>query len=261
MCKELNDNEKIDLVMIQNMGISELAQRLRMFNLEKNYQDIIKNANSSNPTYEDFVKSILTEEMNATIVRYSKNRIRRSQIKEGKNISNFELNHFPQETISLIRNLYNLDFVDSNKNILLIGSHGTGKTHLGYALIDAICYKGKTGYATCTKNMCRELVLAHKLGNWNEIAKTYLNCDVLFLMDVGTITLEREEVEALYEIIALRDGKGSIIIESCFSPKDWLDRMNHDKILVTGITDRLFEHGVIVKLEVGSYRLKGINNN
>ena len=65
----------------------------------------------------------------------------------------------------------------------------------------------------------------------------------------------------MYEIIALRDGKGSIIIESCFSPKDWLERMNHDKILVTGITDRLFEHGVIVKLEVGSYRLKGINNN
>lgn len=242
--------------MVDNDKLFELAKSLQLFNLANNSEELIKKAIDENLSIKDAITFFLTEEYNDKQHRFALNRISRAQINQTMSFENFDFSRLSSTDETLVRNIMNTDFIGNNENFIFIGHHGLGKTHLGTALVRKACFDGKTGYSDFTKNMCRKLVVGHKIGDWYNVAKNYLDCDILFLQDVATVPLDIEEVVALYEIISLRENHGSIITETCVSPKDWFGKMASDNVLVSGIIDRLKQNSIIIKFEGESYRGK-----
>lgn len=242
--------------MVDNDKLFELAKSLQLFNLANKSEELIKKAIDENLSIKDAITFFLTEEYNDKQHRFALNRISRAQINQTMSFENFDFSRLSSDNEILIRNIMNTDFIKNNENFILIGHHGLGKTHLGTALVRKACFEGKTGYSDFTKNMCRKLVIGHQTGDWYSVAKNYLDCDVLFLQDIATIPLDIDEVVALYEIISLRENRGSIISETCYSPKDWFSRMADDNVLVSGIFDRLKQNSIIIKFEGESFRCK-----
>ena len=242
--------------IIANDKLVQLAEELKLFYLSKNIDILNKEIVEKNLSPKAALEFILEEELKDRQKRFSENRVARAKISQDLSLDNFNFNLLSLNEETLIKNIMNTQFTENNTNFLLVGNHGVGKTHLGSAIVRKACFNEKTGYAESVKDMCRKLVLSHKLGNWYEVAKVYLECDILFLQDVATIPLELDEVAALYEIVAQREGHGCIIIETCVSTKDWFNRMADDDVLVSGILERLQKNCIVIKFEGKSRRLE-----
>src|SRR5690606_19766574 len=66
----------------------------------------------------------------------------------------------------------------------------------------------------------------------------------------------RAEASLMFQVIARRYEKGSVIITSNLSFADWATALADDATLTAALLDRLLHHGHIVTLRGESYRLK-----
>jgi DNA replication protein DnaC len=243
-------------------NLADLAKKAKMYHTAANLKEILEKAKLENLSNKDFLQQVLYNELNERQKRYDSHRIARSLINPLNTIEVFDFSKIENEDIKQkIRVLSSGKFVDSHDNILLLGGHGVGKTHLGDAFVNAVCSKGKRGISNSVKTMCRNLVIAYREGCWKSVAKPYLNYDVLFLRDLGTVTLSRDEVDVLYEIIDYRTSRHSTIIESAVSTKEWKQVFEANRGIITGILDRLLYNCHKIQLDGKSYRLKDISQN
>ena len=76
----------------------------------------------------------LKQEMEDRYVRAKGNRIRLANFPEKKLLEELDVEALPQNAAVRLPHLKELKFIQEKQNILLIGSPGTGKTHLAIGL-------------------------------------------------------------------------------------------------------------------------------
>jgi len=74
--------------------------------------------------------------------------------------------------------------------------------------------------------------------------------------ELGYLPFGREEANLLFQVIAKRYERGSIIITSNLAFSDWATTFADDATLTAALLDRLLHHGHIVSIRGDSYRLK-----
>ena len=95
-----------------------------------------------------------------------------------------------------------------------MGPPGTGKTHLACALAVAACAAGKSVYFTTLDDMIRKLRAADTAGDLGRQLRGYLRSSILIIDEVGYLPLNRHDANLVFQIIARRYEKGSVIITS-----------------------------------------------
>ena len=72
----------------------------------------------------------------------------------------------------------------------------------------------------------------------------------------GVTLVPNAEANLLFQVIAKRYERGSIIITSNLAFSDWATTLADDATLTAALLDRLLHHGHIVSIRGDSYRLK-----
>jgi DNA replication protein DnaC len=78
---------------------------------------------------------------------------------------------------------------------------------------------------------------------------------VLILDDIGYVQYGREEMEVLFNLLADRYERGSVILTSNLPFSGW-ESIFKDPMTTAAAIDRLVHHSVILELNVPSYRLE-----
>jgi DNA replication protein DnaC len=68
--------------------------------------------------------------------------------------------------------------------------------------------------------------------------------------------MDRTETHLFFQFVNARYTKGSVIITSNRSVKDWVGIFANDQMATTAILDRLFHRSHIFNIDGNSYRLK-----
>jgi DNA replication protein DnaC len=76
------------------------------------------------------------------------------------------------------------------------------------------------------------------------------------LDELGYQVLDRTETHLFFQFISARYMKGSIIITSNRSVRDWVHIFANDQMATTAILDRLFHKAHIFNIDGRSFRLK-----
>ena len=103
--------------------------------------------------------------------------------------------------------------------------------------------------------MVRKLRAADDAGDLNRQMRTYLRSSVLVLDEVGYLPLDRRDANLVFQLIARRYEKGSVILTSNKAFTEW-GQVFTDDVLATAILNRFLHHCDVITINGPSWRMK-----
>ena len=147
------------------------------------------------------------------------------------------------------------EFIKERRNVIFLGSSGTGKTHMATALgLEACKNNFRTRFVTCY-GLVNELIEAREERELQRLLQRYSRYDLLILDELGYIPFSREGAELLFQVLAERHEKGSVMITTNLGFADWTQVFG-EQAMTAALLDRLTHKARIINCIWQSYRLK-----
>jgi DNA replication protein DnaC len=242
--------------MANSQSLPILLKELRLSAIAKEWQQVARKAVQEQWQPEMFLAELCEIEANQRHENRLKRLLKESQLPAGKQLHNY--NHSEIEGVSSVqlqRKISELDWVRQGHNLLLFGASGLGKTHLacgiGYALIE----KGVRVKFSSSTAVVQMLQKAKETLGLTDALKKLDKYELLILDDIGYVKKSDSESQVLFELIAHRYERGSLLITSNQSFSEW-DSIFGDNMMTVAAIDRVVHHSEIYHLQGESYRKK-----
>lgn len=202
----------------------------------------------------EFLYFALKQEMEDRYVRAKANRIRLANFPEKKLLEELDVEALPQNAAVRLPHLKELKFIQDKQNVLLIGSPGTGKTHLAIGLGIEACLAGYKVYFTSVASLVNQLKESRSARTLRSFELKFEKYDLVIIDELGYISFDKEGAELLFTHLSLRAGRAATIITSNLTFERW-EEVFHDPVLTSALTDRLTHRAHIINMIGGSYRI------
>jgi DNA replication protein DnaC len=240
--------------------LPSIKTQLRDFKLSGIYQSFeerIAYATEKSLPYTDFLALLLEDEENNRRDNSYKKRYSKAKFPAVKKIEDFDFPFQPSIDRRVINDFSTGRFIQEKKNVVFIGSPGTGKTHLSIALGIKALQKGHKVLFTSTAQMLNDLHISKADNSFYKKLDYYLNCDLLIIDELGFKKIPNYSADDFFEVISRRYEKGSIIITANKSFEQWGD-IFADSILASAIVDRITHYSHLIKINGPSFRQKDL---
>jgi DNA replication protein DnaC len=183
-------------------------------------------------------------------------RIKRADFPERRSLEQFNWEFNKKIPREKIEELSTLKFVESNEIALLLGSPGTGKTHVATALGLKAAQAGHSVFCTSVKRLGTKLRKARDKNTLDVLFKQILTTKLWILDDWGVVSMPRDVSEEIFDLFDRRKHNSAMILTSNRDVEEW-PQVFSDPILASAAIDRMFEHAKILIFQGPSYRMKG----
>jgi DNA replication protein DnaC len=179
-----------------------------------------------------------------------------ARIPVGKTLATFDFESVPMLSKAQVMALVAGDvWLSNGVNLLLFGPPGGGKSHLSAAVGLALVENGWRVLFTRTTDLVQRLQVARReLALEAAIAKLD-RYDLLILDDITYVTKDQAETSVLFELIAARYERRSLLITANQPFGEW-GRIFPEQAMTLAAIDRLVHHATILEMNVESYRRK-----
>ena len=236
----------------------ELKGHLKDLKLSAMVREIdasLRQARDSGLGYEDFLLELTRAEIASRAAGRLKRRIREARFPLIKPLETFDLEAVPEMDLRVFRELTTCAFIQERRNVIFLGNSGTGKTHMASALGLEACKRNfPTRFATCY-GLVNELAEARQEHDLQRLFRRYSRYELLILDELGYIPFSKEGAELLFQVLAERHERGSVIITTNLGFADWTQVFG-DPALTAALLDRLTHRAHIIPCTWQSYRLR-----
>lgn len=236
----------------------ELRENLKTLSLSTTARDLeskIRQAKESGPGYDDFLLELTTAELQARAENRLNRRAREAKFPLLKTLEGFDFAAVPDLDLRVIRELAGCDYIKEHRNVIFLGSSGTGKTHLATALgVEACRNNYRTRFVSCY-GLVNELIEARQEKDLQRLIGRHARYDLLILDELGYIPFSKEGAELLFQVLAERQEKGSVIITTNLGFADWTQVFG-DPVMTAALLDRLTHRAHIINCHWDSHRLR-----
>lgn len=243
--------------MNQMLNIKQMLEELK---LESFYEYIMGNSNNDN--FDDvtaLISEMCKNELDIRKKRSSEIRLKTANIPEIKTIDEYDFNWNPTISKREIINLVDLNFIHTGENVILVGTPGTGKTHIASALAVLSAKHKHSTYYIHSSNLVQNLRRALLENKLEERLKKYSGYKLLVIDELGYLPLGKEDGNLIFQLINMRYKKHSTIITSNVMLGQW-DTIFDGRMIGAAILDRLVEKSHIISMNGRSYRSKKLYN-
>ncbi|MBM7560479.1 IS21-like element helper ATPase IstB [Marinitoga litoralis] len=231
------------------------SKELKLSKLKTHFKEYIKEANSTETSYDTFLYEVLKKEYERLLESRLKSRIRMANFPQKKYLEDLKIEYMPQDARKKLKILSTLEFITSKQNVILSGNPGTGKTHLAIGLGIKACMEGYRVLFTTVPLLITQL----KESRSNKTLRTFQNkfgkYDLVICDELGYISFDKEGAELLFTLLSLRAARKSTIITTNLSFDRWEEIFN-DPVLSAAMIDRLTHRAYMVNMNGNSYRIK-----
>lgn len=242
-----------------DMPLAEIQKHLgtlRLHGMNATLEPRLIQANQGASFVEVFA-CLVQDELDWRSSRLTQARFKASGLTERPTLTEFDWGFNPKLPRGEIFELVAGKFIRHGEDALLIGSPGTGKSHIAKTVAHAAI---QTGYKVVYREahtFFEDLFEASQLKRRKKVTKLFSEIDLLVIDDLFLRKKVPEQAaDDLLDIIVNRySSRKSTLITSNRPLEDW-GKLLHDNASSSAILDRLLHRGHLLKFEGKSYRLK-----
>lgn len=240
--------------MINN--ISHSCEILKLNGILQCYQSIADECGKLNASYSEYLEQLLKYELAMREHRSKEMLLKVSGFPVLKTLEQFDYSCSNINKMQ-VQELSNLQFIANKENVILIGSPGTGKTHLAIAIgYLATLHRIKVKFLTAA-DLLLNLETAQMQNKLSVYLTKVLGTSGLVIIDeFGYLKFTENQANLFFQVVNKRYETGSIVITSNLTFSQWQGVLNNDEALTAAIMDRLIHHSHIININGESYRLK-----
>lgn len=180
--------------------------------------------------------------------------IKRAQFKEIQTFAEFKFHRLPIANQKKVKDLATCTFIGKNKNVVLLGDSGVGKTHIARATGVEAIIQGKDVRFVDLDDLIRDLTYKYRdSDSQHKYLTTLERPELLILDEVKDQTVSPIVAELLYRLIRQRYGQKATIFTTNKSFSEW-GKLFGDN--ASAAVDRVIDKDflIFIKIEALSYR-------
>jgi DNA replication protein DnaC len=230
-------------------------RELNLMNMARHIETHLRQARDGGTDHAQFLVELTEMELRTRAEHREQRRIKEAHFPLIKPLELFDFDAAPTLDRRMIRDLATGGYLEEHRNIILLGKSGTGKTHLATALGIEACRQNRRVRFVTGCALANELIESRGEKALGRMIGWYARHDLVIVDELGYVPFSKEGAELLFQILAERHERGSVIITTNLGFADWTQVFG-DANMTAALLDRLTHRARIIECTWESYRLQ-----
>jgi DNA replication protein DnaC len=233
--------------------LSDQLQQLGLVHTASDLNDFVARATQKRWSPVVQLERLVQAELEARLRHRVERRLRDARLGRFKPMVDWEWDWPKTIHRPTVERVLSLDFLAQRENVIVVASHGLGKTMIAKNLVHEAILAGHSARFLTAADLILDLTRQDTARALQHRLRSYLRPTLLAIDEVGYLGYDAHAADLLFQVVSRRYEQKSIVITTNLAFKQW-DTVFPNAACAVALIDRLTHHAEIISIDGDSYR-------